>query len=293
MNLPAIPISIGEPIAALAESAAPLVAAAPPLLPLWHALRSQYQTVRPVTFAPDGESYPETTAGDVRLASIHLSRALCNPRFDHAQLTDARAAWRDALARAAAIVARIGWSAPFPANRRFWLSDSRALAQQLGAVDARRNGITAVAGQPRVAGAYPDLAVLWNDLRHWYLERRIVRRSRGLPYPETTVADVREVVRVLSQYAGLDPSRPYAERLASVGGQLLQAATDQRASSRLVGRWNDAVARWRAVQARVEGLAGGRADGDTFPDNPRFWLVDAKQFAVEAGALRRTIEGAR
>ena len=296
MNLPAIPFAIGEPIAPLVDTAAavPLVVASPPILPLWHALRSQYQALRPVIVAPEGDSYPETTAGDVRLASIHLSRALCNPRFDHAQLTDARAAWRDAIARAAAILARIGWNAPFPDNRRFWLSDSRALAQQLGAVEARRNGITAVDGRPRVAGAYPDLSVLWNDLRHWYLERRFVRRSRGHKYPETSVADVREVARLLTQYAGLDPSRPYEERLAAVGGQLMSAAVvGRRRIAPLVARWNDATARWRAVQSRIEGLAGERADADTYPDNPRFWLVDAKQFADEAGALRRSVEGDR
>lgn len=292
MNLPETPIAIGGPIAPLVDAALPVVAATP-ILPLWHALRSQYQTIRPVASAPDGETYPETTAGDVRLASIHLSRALCNARFDHAQLTDVRAAWRDALARAAAILTRVGWDAPHPENRRFWLRDSLALAQRLGAVEARRNGITAVDGRPLVAGAYPDLTKLWSDLRHWYLERRVARRSRGLQYPETTVADVREVARVISQYAGLDPSRPYDERLASIGGQLLQAVVDQRVASQLVGRWSDATARWRAVLARIEGLARGRADGDTFPDNPRFWLVDAKQFTDAAGSLRRAIEGER
>jgi len=293
MNLFENPIAVGASIVPLADGVARLIATAPPTLPLWHALRSQYQAVRPVAVAPDGEPYPETTSGDVRLASLHLSRALCNARFDHAQLADARAAWREALARAAAILTRVGWSSTHPENRRFWLSDSRALAQQLGAVDARRNGITAVDGRPLVAGTYPDLSTLWNDLHHWYLERRVVRRSRALPYPETTVADVREVARVISQYAGLDPSRPYEERLRSVGGQLLQGVADQRVASQLVARWNDASARWRAVLARIDGLARGRADGDTFPDNPRFWLVDSKQFTHAARGIRRAIEGER
>lgn len=291
MHLPAIPIPTSLPIAVPVEAAAP---SSPPILPLWHALREQFQAVRPVAITVDGEPYPETTAGDVRLASVHLSRALCHARYDHARLTEVRAAWRDALARVAATLARVGWDGHYPDNRGFWLDDARALAQQLGAVDARRNGITAVDGRPRVAGTYRDLSVLLDDLRHWYLERRFVRRSRGLRYPETTVGDVREVAAMLSQHAGVDPARSFDERVASVSGRLFTAAIQDggQASSPRRARWHQAVAAWRAALARIDGLAGERSDDATYPDNPRFWLVDAHRFAAEIRAIERaTREG--
>lgn len=292
------PISIAAPIAGPAVSTQPLaLPAAPPVLDLWNALRLQYQATRPTAIAADGASYPDTTAGDVRQSSLLLSRALCHPRFDFARLADARAAWRGALERAASILAAVAWHERYPDNAQFWLGDSLALAQQLGAVAARRNGLIEAQPGPRIVGVYRDLRALWDDLLHWYCERRFVRRSRGQRFPETTVGDVRYIVRTLAERTGLDESQTLGERLigSGIGARFVSKAmmdVDGQPSP-LRQRWDRAVARWHEIVDRTTRLCAGRADDETYPDNPRFWLIDTKRFTDEVSAIDRRARGER
>ncbi len=213
-----------------------------PVLPLWKSLRTLYLARRPMLIGPDGEAYPDTTVGDVRTIVARLSAALSHPRFDHAQLGDARRAWRAATARVHNIGRGRGWYHTYPDNVSLWWRDTRQLAEALAAVDARRDAIRAVDSLPTLTVAYTDARILWGDLRHWFLLRRAVRRDRAslLTYPVTTVA---EVVRV---------------------ADLLATAIADRA-------------RGDNLRARVAQVAAGLAPDDTYPDTAAFWCIDSRR----------------
>lgn len=265
------------------------------LLELLHGLPQRYAAVRPISTI-EGDAYPETTVGDVRRVALLASRLLCHPRFDFAQIADARSAWRDALARVATSSA-LDWEDRYADNVGFWLRDLRALLQRLDAVLARRNAIRDTPRGPLVIGADLGLREIWDDLRHWYSERRIVRRRRGLRYPETTVADVRHVAATLTARAGLDSSRTMAQSVveSGLGARFLSPLmrdVDGRQPP-LRARWNDVVQRWGEVLDRIDHLTRDRSDDDTYPDNARFWLLDAKPFVDEIAAIDRLIGGGR
>ena len=168
-------------------------------LDTWQAILAAHLAARPNAVALTGETYPETTLGDVRRAALQFSRELCQPRYDLANLTGTRAAWRDALARIQASAATVPWEAPYPSNPQFWLGDSRALAQQLAAVDVRRNRLTNVRPDGlSLAVGTGDPMTTYLDLRAYFFARRLVRvDDRGWRYPASTVGDVVQVVRIV------------------------------------------------------------------------------------------------
>ena len=239
-------------------------------LDTWHDLLTSYLGARPVGVSADGEAFPETTAGDVRRISSLLSRELCRPRYDAANLTATRDAWREALARTRALCARIRWLDPYPENERFWLSDSLALAQRLAAVDVRRNGIIPDehGALVLVVGDRGDPLTLWGDLRQFFLGRRTNHRSpRGLSYPATTVGDVVQVAQIFD-------------------GVALRSAPRAPIPSDVRARYEGVVLRWRAASQRVAMLSKARAATTVYPENDRFWLADAKHLAMWVSVLR-------
>jgi len=229
-----------------------------PAWDLWQGMLTSYLDTRNAAVSESGDAFPETTGGDVRKASLALSRELCLPRYDFADLTATRAAWRDALSRVHALCASIPWSAPYPENERFWLTDARALAQRLAAVDARRNAMVARAdGVPSLV-ADSDPLTTWQDLRAYFLGRRLGHLDdRKWRYPETTVGDVRQVVPLLDQHAS-----EIVERLPA----------ESHERGWVLGH----VRRWRPVADAVKAHARQHDAEDTYPDNAAFWRASRK-----------------
>ena len=208
-----------------------------------------------------GEAYPETTAGDVRRVAAGFSRQLCLPRYDFADLAATRAAWREADARVTAHCRPLPWSATYPENERFWLSDALALAQRLAAIDARRNSLVeSPGGVLTLLGDRSDPLTTWQDLRAYFLARRPIKSDRGWRYPETTVGDVAQIARILDEdlrattaiaAPGTDAARVIAARLAP----------------------------WRAVARDVHAFARQHTRDAVYPDNARFWRA-ARSLAI-------------
>ena len=239
-----------------------------PAFDLWSGLFGAYLGTRNAAVSATGETYPETTAGDVRRTALAFSRELCLPRYDFADLAATRAAWRDALTRVHALCASLPWDAPYPENERFWLSDSLALAQRLAAVDARRNGIVESAqGSLLVAGDRSDPLTTWQDLRAFFLARRLNRSDdRGWRYPETTVGDQRNVVGVLDEDLR-DTIAPLSTGSPVLGFVLRYAR------------------RWRPIADEVKERARRENLDQTADDNARFWR-EARRLAVGLSAAR-------
>lgn len=250
-----------------------------PAWDLWQGLMTGYLDTRNAATSATGEAFPETSVGDVRKASLALSRELCLPRYDFADLAATRAAWRDALARIQGVCAGLSWAAPYPENERFWLSDSLALAQRLAAIDVRRNGIELTErGSIALIGDHSDPLDLWQDLRQFFLARRLVRRGtkavrggEGFRYPETTVRDVAQVTQTLGS-------------AAAHAVPLLKANPEIRPHY-------DALARsWWNVLDNVSKHSKGHGNDDVYPDNEAFWLRDTKRVAIKLSALRSMAE---
>lgn len=235
-----------------------LIESGSPAWDLWQGLMSGYLDTRNAAPSTDGEAFPETTVGDVRKASLALSRELCLPRYDFADLAATRAAWRDALARINRLCAALPWTAPYPENERFWLSDSLALAQRLAAVDTRRNAMVARDDGVLTLVADSDPLTTWQDLRAYFIARRLVRLDeRKWRYPETTVGDVRQVVRLLDQHVNDALDR-------------LPATAYERGW--LLGH----VRRWRPIADAVKAHARQRSADDSYADNAAFWRESRK-----------------
>lgn len=202
----------------------PTVASAP-LHPVWESLRREYLSRRAPFVGDDGERYPITTVGDVRKILARLSAALAGPRFDQAQLADTRRAWRAAVAHHTDAMRGRGWYHVHPDNAAVW-ADTRALAVALGAVDQRRDAIHTIDGRPVLTIAYADPAVLLDDLRYWYLLRRLVRRDpiSLLTYPEVTAADLAHVAHLLVTATGRAPALLELEQATAATASIL--ATD-------------------------------------------------------------------
>ena len=216
-----------------------------PVLPVWEAMRRCYLDRRPMLVGPDGVAYPDTLCGDVRRVAARMSAALDHPRFDHAGLASTRRAWRAALRRLRTHTAGAAWHHRYADNLRFWTLDTRDLAAALGTVDRRRDAITTVDDLPIPAVAYTDPAVLWSDLRHWYLLRRPVHRDRAslLTYPATTIRDAAHVAGLLHACA------------TTAATSALCAAVDYQAARRNGGEpYPEAAAFWceatRGLRAR-------------------------------------------
>jgi hypothetical protein len=239
-----------------------------PAWDLWQDLYGSYLETRNAAVSATGESFPDTTTGDVRKASLVLSRELCLPRYDFADLVATRAAWRDALARIHTLCASVPWSAPYPENERFWLSDSFALAQRLAAIDERRNAIVGtIGGVLTILGDRSDPVETWQDVRAFYLARRLVKTDdRGWRYPETSVEDAHSLVHVLNT----DVSETVA---ALPSGSPIQTW--------VLGH----VRRWRPIAEAVKAHAREN-DGDApYPDNARLWHA-AKRIAIALSSAR-------
>ena len=250
----------GEPT--LVDAAPPTIMLAPPAgadaVDLWRFLMHAHLAARNAGASVDGEPYPETSVGDVRRAALRFSRALCLPRYDGANLRATRDAWRDACARVEALAAALPWSSPYPENERFWLSDTLALAQRLAEVDRRRSrngdGLDLAAS----LGDRSDALTTWQDLRAYFLARRLARHDgRGLRYPETTVGDVRQIVDL------------YEVDAKKVLASLVDAPEARRAVVRQ-------LAAWREVAAAVEDHAARLPATAAYPDNLRFWQATKK-----------------
>ncbi len=228
---------------------------------LWQGLLGSYLNTRNAGASANGESFPETTAGDVRKASLALSRELCLPRYDFADLAATRAAWGDALARVHATCGAVPWSALYPENERFWLSDSLALAQRLAAVDDRRNAMIARADGVLALVADSDPLTTWQDLRAYFVERRMVRvDGEKWRYPETTVGDASQVVRLVDQHVAEIVDRVPAE-------------THERGW--LIGH----LRRWRPIADAVKAYARQHASDDVYPDNAALWR-ESRRIAI-------------
>jgi hypothetical protein len=224
-----------------------------PAWDLWQGLLGSYLDTRNAAQSASGETFPETTAGDVRKASFAFSRELCLPRYDVADLAATRAAWRDALARVHASCVAVPWNAPYPENERFWLSDSLALVQRLAAVDGRRNAMRARADGVLSLVADSDPLTTWQDLRAYFVERRLIRIDEDKwRYPETTVGDVAQVVRLLEHHEADIVDR-------------LPAETHERGW--LLGH----VRRWHSVADAVKAYARQHASDDIYPGNAGLW----------------------
>jgi hypothetical protein len=240
-----------------------------PAWDLWQSLFGSYLETRNAAVSTTGEAFPETTAGDVRKASLVLSRELCLPRYDFADLIATRAAWRDALARIHTLCASVPWNAPYPENERFWLSDSFALAQRLAAIDERRNVIVGtVGGVLTILGDRSDPVETWQDVRAFYLARRLVKTDdRGWRYPETTVEDARSLVHVLDT--------DVHQTVASLpsGSPIL---------AWLVGH----ARRWRPISDAVTAHAREHAADALYPDNARLWHA-ARRIAIALSSARK------
>jgi len=228
---------------------------------LWQGLLGSYLNTRNAGASANGESFPETTAGDVRKASLALSRELCLPRYDFADLAATRAVWGDALARVHATCGAVPWSALYPENERFWLSDSLALAQRLAAVDDRRNAMIARADGVLALVADSDPLTTWQDLRAYFVERRMVRvDGEKWRYPETTVGDASQVVRLVDQHVAEIVDRVPAE-------------THERGW--LIGH----LRRWRPIADAVKAYARQHASDDVYPDNAALWR-ESRRIAI-------------
>ena len=229
-----------------------------PAWDLWNELFGSYLDTRNAGVSVDGEAFPETTVGDVRKASLALSRELCLPRYDFADLAATRAAWRDALTRINGLCASLAWAAPYPENERFWLSDSLALAQRLAAVDRRRNAMVARDDGVLSLVADSDPLTTWQDLRAYFIARRLVHLDeRKWRYPETTVGDVRQIVRLLNQH---------------VSDALDRLPATAHEHGWLLGH----VRRWRPIADAVKAHARQRSGEDRYPDNAAFWRESRK-----------------
>ncbi len=222
-------------------------------LDVWHAILGAHLAARPSALTPTGEAYPETTLGDVRRAALVFSRELCQPRYDLANLTDTRAAWRDALARVQGTAAIVPWDAPYPSNPQFWLGDTRALAQRLAAVDVRRNRLVNARpdGLAQAVGAGDPLTT-YLDVRAYFLARRLTRTDeRAWRYPETTVGDVVQIVRIvdgeIARVVGTSRSPEVREFLLSH------------------------LPRWRAAAASVPAAARTQPHDAPYVDNANLW----------------------
>lgn len=242
---------------------APALIAAPPdvgvtALDLWDHLFSSHLAVRNAAASATGEAYPETNVGDVRRAALALSRALCLPRYDGADLRATRAAWRDACVRVEAVASGRPWAAPYPENERFWLSDALALAQRLADVDRRRNRQRDGLDLDAFLGDRSDALTTWQDLRAYFLGRRLVRHDgRGGRYPETTVGDVTQIVQVFEA----DAARVLAE------------LTGRPAARRTIAGH---VAAWQVVARAVAAHAAHLSPTAIYPDNAAFWQASKK-----------------
>ena len=85
------------------------------------------------------------------------------------------------------------------------MSDALALAQRLAEVDRRRNRQRDGLDLDAFLGDRSDALTTWQDLRAYFLDRRLVRHDgRGGRYPETTVSDVEQVVRIRTGETGKD-----------------------------------------------------------------------------------------
>ncbi|HVV84770.1 MAG TPA: hypothetical protein VHE35_17010 [Kofleriaceae bacterium] len=230
-------------------------------LDLWSTLLARYLATRAPGASASGEPFPETSAGDVRRVAVEFSRQLCLPQYDFADLSATRAAWRDAEGRVTAICRAVPWSAVYPENERFWLSDALALAQRLAAIDIRRNSLVESRdGVLTLLGDRSDPLTTWQDLRAYFLARRPIASDRGWRYPETTVSDVAQIAHILDEDlratmalgpAGTDAARALAVR----------------------------VAPWRAVARDVHTFARQHPREAVYPDNARFWRA-ARSLAI-------------
>lgn len=240
------------------DAAAPPPPGAVTALDLWDQLFHGYFAVRNAGASASGEAYPETTAGDVRRIALQLSRALCLPRYDGASLQPTRAAWRDACARIDTLTRDRPWSDLYPENERFWLSDALALCQRLAEIDRRRNRLRDGLDLETYLGDRSDPLTTWQDLRAFFLSRRIVRRDEeGERYPETTVGDVIQVVRVF---------RADADRV----WRALPPAGEARAI--VAGP----IEAWRQAAGTVDGHAARLPSTATYPENAAFWRATRK-----------------
>ena len=250
--LPAVLPDVSIPDAPVPDPTRPRTA-----LDTWHALIGAHLAARPAAVSAAGEVYPACTSGDIRRAALRFSRELCLTRYDLANLTATRAAWRDALERVRAIAATLPWGGPYPESERFWLGDARALAQRLAAVDARRNRLVNVDadGLTRAVGVGDPLTT-YTDLRAYFLARRLTRTDRGWRYPETTVGDVRQLVRLVE---------------VEIGKALAVAPPGSDGHEVIVGR----LGAWHQAAAAVE--AGRHLPADrTYPDNLTLWRAYRK-----------------
>lgn len=244
--------------AALPE-AAPLVTSSrePPTavtaLDLWREVLAAHLAARPNAVTPAGDAYPETTHGDVRRAALVFSRELCQPRYDLANLTATREAWREALARIHTGAAGLPWDSLYPSNPQFWLGDARALAQRLAAVDARRNRL--VFSPPydlAHAVAVGDPMTTYLDLRAHFMARRLVRTGEGgWRFPDTTVGDAIQVARIVDA------------EIASV-----MRATREPLVMEFV---TDRLPLWREVAAQIAATARTVPADAPYPHNERVW----------------------
>jgi hypothetical protein len=234
---------------------------------VWQDLLTSYLDTRNVGVSDVGEAYPETAVGDVKRAMLVLSRELCRPRYDFANLIAARAAWNDAVARATAVCSQLSWNDLYPENERFWLSDALALAQRLAVVDTRRNAIVEDhQGLIRMLGERTDALTTWNDLRHFLMRRRSCRvDGRGMRYPEATIGDVLQVTQILDEE--------------------LHRVVELLGDAEAPYGWYGTVRGWREALARVGAAARGRVLESTYIDNERFWR-DSKRFAIRLSAYR-------
>lgn len=206
-------------------------------LDTWNALLTAHLAARPAAVSAAGEVYPACTSGDIRRAALRFSRELCLPRYDLANLAATRAAWRDALERIRALAATVPWGGPYPESERFWLGDTRALAQRLAAVDARRNRlVNADADGLTHAVGVGDPLTTYTDLRAYFLARRLSRTDRGWRYPETTVGDVRQLVRLVE----LEVAKAVA--VAPPGSDAYEVIVGR------LGPWHEAAAAVKAVR---------------------------------------------
>lgn len=248
-------------------------------LDLWTELLSSYLATRAQGTSATGELYPETSAGDVRRAALRFSRQLCLPRYDQAALGATRAAWRDADARIVELCRATPWHEPYPENERFWLSDALALAQRLAAIDTRRNKLAETPGGLLYPlGDRSDPLTTWQDVRAYFLARRPIKSDRGWRYPETTVGDVVQIVRIFIE----DVARTVA--IAPPGSDAARAI-----SGRLEPWWD--------VGRRVHEAARLYPATAVYAENAQFWRV-ARALAVgmsvaadvaREDAARRTI----
>ena len=226
-------------------------------LDTWRALLASHLAARPNVVGAVGSIYPACTAGDIRRAALRFSRELCLPRYDLANLTATRAAWREALERIRVLVAALPWSAAYSDSERFWLGDTLALAQRLAAVDVRRNRLVN-AGADGLAAAVGvgDPLTTYGDLRAYFLARRLARTDdTGWRYPETTVGDARQLVALV------------AVELRKV----VDAPPGSATADFLVGRLDG----WHRAAAAVEAARGEPADR-LYADNRALWRAYRK-----------------